>query len=107
MPQPSISSQSVSPDAFYFHEGDAAASLYVLIQGRVKIIQTTPEGHQVVLRVIVPGRMFGGIAAFEDTVYPVSAQAITSSKSVNNTIMLNPMSKEAANQQSTTHASQN
>lgn len=74
--------QSISRNAFYFHEGNAATSIYVLIQGRIKIIQTTPEGHQVVLRIVVPGRMFAGIAAFGSTVYPASAQAITDSKSL-------------------------
>jgi len=74
--------RSVSRHAFYFRERDAATSLYVLVQGRVKLIQTTPEGHQVVLRIAVPGKMFGGVAAFGDTSYPVSAQAIIDSKSL-------------------------
>ncbi|MFT5365492.1 MAG: CRP-like cAMP-binding protein [Candidatus Latescibacterota bacterium] len=72
--------RSVSRHAFYFHEGDATTSLYVLIQGRVKLMQTTPEGHQVVLRIAVPGKMFGG--AFGALTYPISAQAITDSKSL-------------------------
>ncbi len=74
--------RSVSRHAFYFHQEEPAVSLYVLIQGRVKLIQTTPEGHQVVLRIAVPGKMFGGIAAFGKTAYPASAQAITDSTSL-------------------------
>ncbi|MDA0710910.1 MAG: Crp/Fnr family transcriptional regulator [bacterium] len=72
--------RSVSRHAFYFHEGEITTSLYVLIQGRVKLIQTTPEGHQVVLRIAVPGQMFGG--AFGALTYPISAQAISDSISL-------------------------
>ncbi|MBT3602475.1 MAG: Crp/Fnr family transcriptional regulator [Candidatus Latescibacteria bacterium] len=72
----------VARHAFYFHEGDIATSLYVLVQGRVKLMQTTPEGHQVVLRMAVPGKMFGGLAAFGATAYPISAQAVTDSNSL-------------------------
>lgn len=74
--------QTVARQAFYFHKDEPASILYVLVQGRVKLIQTTPEGHQVVLRIAVPGKMFGGIAAFSNTVYPASAQAMTNSKSL-------------------------
>lgn len=71
----------ISRDGFYFHKDDPADKLYVLVHGRVKILQTTSEGHQVVLRIAEPGKMFGGIAAFDNTVYPASALALTDSKS--------------------------
>ncbi len=40
---------------FFFNEGDQATEFFVLTSGRVKLTQLTPEGHQVVLRVIGPG----------------------------------------------------
>jgi len=48
----------------------------VLTAGRVKLTQLTPDGHQVVLRLIGPGDAFGGVGAFGDPIYPVSAEAV-------------------------------
>jgi CRP-like cAMP-binding protein len=63
-------------DAFYFHEGDKAEEFFVLTSGRVKLAQLTPEGHQVMLRLIAPGDAFGGDGAFGDPTYPTSAQTV-------------------------------
>jgi CRP-like cAMP-binding protein len=43
----------------------------------VKLSQLTPEGHQVVLRIIGPSDAFGGVAAFGGGTYPVTAEAVT------------------------------
>lgn len=61
---------------FFFNEGDAAEEFLVLTSGRVKLTQLTPEGHQIVLRVIGPGEPFGGVGAFGEPTYPISAEAI-------------------------------
>lgn len=60
-----------------FHEGDEAESFFVIGAGSMKLTQLTPEGHQVVLRLIGPGDAFGGVAVFAGATYPVSAQAVT------------------------------
>lgn len=60
-----------------FHEGDEAESFFVIGAGSIKLTQLTPEGHQVVLRLIGPGDAFGGVAVFGGATYPVSAQAVT------------------------------
>jgi len=64
---------------FFFSEGDHAESFFVLTSGRVKLTQVTPEGHRVVLRLITPGDAFGGVGAFGDPTYPVSAEAVEAS----------------------------
>jgi CRP/FNR family transcriptional regulator, nitrogen oxide reductase regulator len=61
---------------FFFSEGDDAERFFVLTSGRVKLTQLTPEGHQVVLGHIGPGDAFGGVGAFGDSTYPVSAQTV-------------------------------
>ena len=61
---------------FFFQQGATADIVYVLHQGRVKLMQSTPEGLHVVFRFIGPGELFGPMAAFEGQVYPVSAQAV-------------------------------
>lgn len=61
--------------AYFFHQGDPATILYVLIEGRAKFTQLTPEGHQVLVRVIGPGEMFGAVAVLGDAFHPASGQA--------------------------------
>jgi CRP-like cAMP-binding protein len=63
----------------FFSEGDQAESFFMLTGGRVKLTQLTPEGHQIVLRLIGPGDAFGGVGAFGDPTYPVSAEAVEES----------------------------
>jgi len=62
-----------------FQEGDLASAFYVLDKGSVKLTQLTPEGHQVVLRLLSPGDAFGGVAAFGGATYPIGAEAVTDS----------------------------
>lgn len=66
----------VKSGAFFFNQGDPARVLYVLIEGNVKFTQVTPEGQQVLLRVIEAGETFGAVAALGDAFHPASAQAI-------------------------------
>jgi CRP-like cAMP-binding protein len=60
----------------FFREGDQAEAFFVLTSGRVKLTQLTPEGHQVAFRLIGPGDAFGGVGAFGESTYPVSAEAV-------------------------------
>jgi CRP-like cAMP-binding protein len=60
----------------FFREGDPAAAFFVLDRGSVKLTQLTPEGHQVVLRLLSPGDAFGGVAAFGGATYPITAEAV-------------------------------
>jgi CRP/FNR family transcriptional regulator, nitrogen oxide reductase regulator len=61
---------------FFFNEGDQADEFLVLMAGRVKLTQLTPDGQQIVLRLIGPGDAFGGVGAFGDPTYPISAEAV-------------------------------
>jgi CRP-like cAMP-binding protein len=58
-----------------FRQGVAAQFFYVLDQGRVKLTQLTADGELVLLRLVVPGEAFGGVAALGQRTYPVSAEA--------------------------------
>ncbi len=62
-----------------FEQDDEAAAFYMMIVGRVKIAQTTPEGHQVVIRYIGPRDMFGAVPLFTHSAYPASAVAVVDS----------------------------
>ena len=65
----------VRDGGYFFHEGEPARVLYVLVAGRVKFTQVTAEGHQVLVRVSGPGEVFGAVAALGDAVHPAAAQA--------------------------------
>lgn len=69
----------VEADAFLYFQEDPAKAIYVLIQGRVKLAQVTPEGQQVILRYANPGEAFGVIAVLSESTYPVAAQAVEES----------------------------
>ena len=45
--------RSIEEDGFFFMQGDPATHAYVLVKGRVKMIQITPNGQQITLRIIV------------------------------------------------------
>ena len=66
----------------FFHQGTRASALHVLLHGRVKLVQTTAEGHQVVVRIVGPGDMFGGVALLGDTAYPATAEAISAGEAL-------------------------
>jgi CRP/FNR family transcriptional regulator, nitrogen oxide reductase regulator len=61
--------------AFVFLEGTPATSLNLLAQGRVKVIRETDEGHEVILRLIEPGEIFGGAGGWGEATYPASARS--------------------------------
>ncbi len=69
-------SVEVKASAFFFRQGTKADTMYILMRGRVKLNQATPEGHDVLLRFVGPGEIFGPTATLRDRLYPVSAQAV-------------------------------
>ncbi len=68
--------RQISAETFLFHQGDPAAMIYVPVQGRLKLTQITPEGHEVLLRYVGVGEMTGATAVFGDTAYPASAETL-------------------------------
>ncbi len=55
--------------------GDPAEKLYVVAEGKVKILQHTASGRDVLLDILSPGEFFGNIAALGATAYNDSAEA--------------------------------
>jgi CRP/FNR family transcriptional regulator, nitrogen oxide reductase regulator len=69
--------RSVEEGSFFFKQGAAARHLFVLVEGSVKIAQVSVDGQEVVLRIVVPGHMFGSIAVPRSGGdYPASAHAM-------------------------------
>ncbi len=60
-----------------FREGEKGHSMYLLAQGAVQLFKTSPEGKEVVIKLVKPGEIFGEVVLFETDHYPVSACSLT------------------------------
>ncbi|HEV7368585.1 Crp/Fnr family transcriptional regulator [Arenibaculum sp.] len=60
-------------------QGDPATTCHAVIDGRIKISQTTPDGGQVVLRYLGPGEMYGTLAVLMGIPLPADAIAVVDS----------------------------
>lgn len=74
--------QQVARKEWFFREGEPAQALWVLRSGRGKLTKLSPDGQQVILRVLAPGDMFGGVMALGDHLYPATAEALTASSAM-------------------------
>ena len=52
--------QRVDRHQFIFLEGDAAEYVYIVFEGKVKIVKQAPSGKEMILEVFAPGEVFGG-----------------------------------------------
>ena len=62
-----------------FEQHQEANTFYVAVEGRLKVSQVTPEGHQVVVRFIGPREMLGCVAVCGGGHYPGTATAVSDS----------------------------
>lgn len=65
--------------AVVFEQGMAATTFFALLHGRLKAVQTTPDGRQVVVRHVGPGEIFGIAKAMRRPDYPATASAVMDS----------------------------
>lgn len=61
--------------AYIFMEGDPSRWFYLVRTGHVKIVRHSKTGKDVVLELLGPGEVFGGVAVIEKRSYPAAAQA--------------------------------
>jgi CRP-like cAMP-binding protein len=61
-----------------FMEGDPARWFYLVKTGHVKIVRHSKTGKDVVLELLGPGEVFGGVAVIEKRAYPAAAEATES-----------------------------
>jgi CRP/FNR family transcriptional regulator len=52
--------QRLERDQVIFLEGDAAEYVYIVFEGKVKIVKQAPSGREMILEVFAPGDVFGG-----------------------------------------------
>ncbi|WP_455274872.1 Crp/Fnr family transcriptional regulator [Rhizobium herbae] len=75
---PAVSRRIRSGDAF-FEQGGPATHFFLLINGRLKVTQVTPDGQQIIVRVVHPGDLFGFARALGRADYPGTAIGVMES----------------------------
>lgn len=68
-------SQRVAKDVPVFEQEADAHSFFLLLDGHVRVVRTTPDGQQVIVRYISSGELLGIAHALGRTTYPASAIA--------------------------------
>lgn len=63
---------------YAFIEGEPSEWLYLVAKGRIKVLKHTQMGKDIILEIMSPGDVFGGIAVLDNKPYPASAQAMES-----------------------------
>src|SRR6266542_3748533 len=63
------------PREYIFMEGDPSRWFCVVKSGHVKIVRHSRTGSDVVLELLGPGEVFGGVAVIEKRPYPATGQA--------------------------------
>lgn len=61
-----------------FVEGDPSDKFYLLAEGSVKVLKHTMMGKDIILEIMSPGDIFGGVAVLDRKPFPASAQAMES-----------------------------
>jgi CRP/FNR family cyclic AMP-dependent transcriptional regulator len=62
--------------AVLFHEGDSGDQLYVIVEGKVKLGRTAPDGRENLLAILGPGQMFGELSLFDPGPRSATATAV-------------------------------
>jgi len=65
---------------FIFSEGDPSDWLFIVKKGKVKITKLSHEGKELILEVVSPNEIFGGIAVVRGFPYPANAVAMEDSE---------------------------
>lgn len=63
------------PNAILLNEGDLASSLFVLLEGKVKVYVSDEDGREAILNIMGPGEYFGELSLVDDA--PCSASVMT------------------------------
>ena len=63
-----------------FSEGDRGNWAYLIQSGKIAIVKRKPDGGEVVLAVLGPGRLFGEMALIDDQPRMATARSLTESQ---------------------------
>lgn len=69
----------ISQGEAVFRQGETATSFFVLLHGRLKVVKVAFAGHQIVVRLVNPGDIYGIAKALKRVDYPATALALVDS----------------------------
>jgi len=69
-------SKAFARQATIFWEGREAQGFYLLSRGYIKLMKSSPEGKEYIIRLVGPGETFAEAAVFSDASYPATAMAL-------------------------------
>ncbi|MGL5810205.1 MAG: Crp/Fnr family transcriptional regulator [Nocardioides sp.] len=72
----SMTETRVKRGGVLFHEGDSGDQLYVVVEGKIKLGRTVPDGRESLLAVLGPGQMFGELSLFDPGPRSATATAV-------------------------------
>ncbi|HLF57021.1 MAG TPA: Crp/Fnr family transcriptional regulator [Thermoanaerobaculia bacterium] len=65
-----------------FAEGDPGDAFFVVVEGRVKVVKSTPAGKEIILEIFGPGDPLGAVVAYEGKPFPATARALEPTRCV-------------------------
>lgn len=71
--------KSLSKRQTLFLEGQRGEMMYLLAEGDIQLYRDSPDGKEIVIKIVQPGELFAEVVLFERSEYPVSAQALRES----------------------------
>lgn len=76
---PAVRERRVRAGTILVAEGDACTNLFLVVEGRVKVVKISPEGREQVLLILGPGRTFNDVPVFDAGVAPGTVEALEDS----------------------------
>ena len=77
--EPYLATVSIHKKETIFSEGEPPEWFYLVLQGKIKITKLSHEGKEIILEVISPTDIFGGVAVIRGIPYPANAVAMEDS----------------------------
>ncbi len=78
--EPYLATLAVKKKEEIFCEGDQPEWFYIVSQGKVKITKLSQDGKEIILEIISPTDIFGGVAVLRNFPYPANAVAMEDSE---------------------------
>jgi CRP-like cAMP-binding protein len=73
----SLTERSVAKGEIIFQEGEPGDRMYVILEGKVKLGQSSNDGRESLLAILGPGEMFGELSLFDPGQRTSTATALT------------------------------
>lgn len=77
---PGVINRSVAKGQFLFRQGEDHRTVYLIKSGKLKLIQNTEDGREIIISIVGPGEVLGETALFQDHELHFSAVALENAR---------------------------